>query len=448
MNMHDAMPAFEPEEQPGTPSPFDTFLDQARATKERLEETARDLPESWADPDPAAITRLPDSRHPVKHLYAKRTGLQSSRDNFLYAARQCCERLQGLPPRSLTMEDVYAYPWHLVDADMAADYARLIYATYDLASSRNGYISTLRQIAQACHRARLISIARRDEILEELPTVAPGESTRRRRLAQVEIQALLDACQDGPAGVRDAAVIAFFATTGVRVSELVAIDIRDWGQRDRSVLLRHTKNGRPHTVFVHPGTHDYLIAWLQVRGSGPGALFSWSGGPFTGAPVHRATVRQWLRHRQQLAGIAKFGTHDFRRTLVSTLLRHHDISLVSQLVNHKKAASTYIYDMASEDEQRSAINGLGLLPPARPTGPDDDENPDVTGVPACAPQPYGSSPTRRPRSSASARRRCADCAAATPTPSHVGRWKGRCGVWPRPSAPGSARSTHSSGSCS
>lgn len=254
-----------------------------------------------------------------------------------------------------------------MDVDAAADYARFIYGRYSTVSTRNDYISVLRQLITACHRAGLISIARRDEVLEELPTVAPGPSARRRRLAMVEIEALLTACVSDPSdeGCRDAAVIALFATTGLRMCELVDIRICDWDRAEGTIVVRHTKNGHPHTLFVHPSTDAYLRRWLERRGSTnpQEALFSWPGGPRKGAPVCTDTARSWVKKRQIAAGIAPFGTHDFRRTFASILLRTHDLPTVGRLLNHRKPASTLIYDMASDDEQRSAVNTIELTAP-------------------------------------------------------------------------------------
>lgn len=346
------------------PTAFDGFLARARQQRDLEQSTPDCRPESWADPDPSAITRLADTKHPVRHALDRRVGLRNSRRMYYLNLRRICERLQGLPPQTLAETQVMEYPWHLVDAEVAADYARSINARYSNRGTRNEAIGGLRQIITACRRAGLISGARRDEVLEELPIVSPGPSTKRRRLTHAEISALIQACLDDGrrTAIRDAAVIALFATTGMRSCELVSIDMKDWNRTERTILLRSTKNGRDHTVFVHPVAETYLQSWAALRGDGPGALFSW---PHIrgGQPVATCSVRDWVNRRRVQAGVAPFGTHDFRRTVATTLLRSHDLSLVSRLLNHSKPASTLIYDLASDDEQRAAITGLGLLAP-------------------------------------------------------------------------------------
>lgn len=379
MTMHKASPESKDlQEDLGTVTPMDAFVARARRVRDRQEansDTGR--PESWAEPDPEAIRALPRRKHPVHAVLDRKGGLPKSRDTFRLVLRRCCERLQGLEARSLSMTDVENYPWHHVDADLAAQYAREVYAAYDVIATRNDNISPLRQIITACCSAGLISVARRDEVLEELPTVAPGESRKRRRLANVEITALLMACQDGTdEGTRDAALIALFATTGIRISEAVAIRVSDWDVAADTIVIRSPKNGRRHVVFVHPVTKEYLLRWTTRRGTDDpeGALFSWPGGPRKGAPVCTDTARSWIRRRQVAAGVAPFGTHDFRRTFASTLLRTHDLALVGRLLNHTKPTSTLIYDLASDDEQRNAVGSIALTDLLPPDQVDTDED--------------------------------------------------------------------------
>lgn len=196
-------------------------------------------------------------------VLAHKHGRSSHGKAFRQRIRQCAEALSNHSTR-MGWAEVMSYPWHHVDADAAADYARSVHAKYTNRGSRNVYMSVLRQIVRECYRSGLISAARKYEILEELPTHRPGASSKGRRLVQVEIAALMTYCDsDGDAGVRDAAVTAVFATTGMRISELVDLELTDWDRVDDSLLLRRPKNGRPHRVYVHPVARARLLAWLE-----------------------------------------------------------------------------------------------------------------------------------------------------------------------------------------
>lgn len=323
--------------------------------------TAR--PESWANPDPDAILALPDRKHPVTKVLANKHGRSSHPKEFRTRIRQCAEVLTAHPKASngrMDWDQVMAYPWHHVDADAAADYARSMHAKYSNRGSRNVNMGVLRQIVKECYRSGLISAARKYEILDELPTRRPGASSKGRRLAQVEIAALMTYCDsNGDTGVRDAAIIAVFATTGMRISELVDLELTDWDRVDDTLLLRQPKNGRPHRVYVHPVTRARLLAWLQVRGDHPGALFTRLGDT-DGAHVSTTFVRGWLARITTGADVAPFTSHDFRRTFASTMLRSHDPALVSKLLNHKSLEATLVYDLASADEMRAAVATVEL----------------------------------------------------------------------------------------
>lgn len=356
---------------------FAAFRAEAAARRERHTRQDAARPADWADPDPAALTGLPPRRNPVARVIARQKE-GDSRYNFVYKLRVTCARLQGVDRDTVSVEDVHAYPWHQLDADAAEDYRRDIYRQYPRQSTRNDHVSVLRRVVTECHRVGLISALRRDEVLEQLYTVAPGPSTRRRRLTPGEIESLLGACEDQAdprAAARDTAMVAVLRTTGMRSVELARLDLADWDTDETTLLLRDTKNGRDHLVFVHPDAVPYLTRWVALRGTAPGALFT----PLTGSS-HRHLDAQYVHQRIQVhartAGVAPFGSHDFRRTFATELLRHHDPALVGKLLNHTKLTSTLIYDLAGEDEQRAAVARIEL-PSAPEATPDLD---DVDGA--------------------------------------------------------------------
>jgi hypothetical protein len=146
--------------------------------------------------------------------------------------------------------------------------------------------------------------------------------------------------------------------------------------------------------------------------------------PLTGdeRSLHPASVRFMLASRAALAGIPTFGFHDFRRTFATELLRTHDIALVGKLLNHQKLASTLIYDLADEQQQRQAVASIDL--PAPPLD-------DTSAAPAPTPRPdhgavAGLPPRctrlarRRPRCSSSAGSRSAGSPTATGTTRRAG----------------------------
>ena len=58
------------------------------------------------------------------------------------------------------------------------------------------------------------------------------------------------------------------------------------------------------------------------------------------------------------AGIEPISCHDFRRTVVTTLLRTTDAAIVARLVGHKSLETTFRYDKTPLNLQRHAVGSL------------------------------------------------------------------------------------------
>jgi integrase len=332
--------------------------------------------DDWADPNPDAIAALPAHRRPVGRVLARRGGRPKSRATFAAQLNQVSRLLQqaaGIEPGQEVVRD--DYPWHQLDADLADRYRQLIHARYRNVGTRNLYLSALREVLRERFRAELMSARRFETLTTALPTKAVGRTGRGRRLSGEEIAALLGACLADPQprrAARDAAVIAVFATTGIRSSDLVDLDLGDWDDEQRSLYLACTKNGHPHTVYLPAVAAEYLDRWSSVRGATPGPLFTKVVGPPL-QPMAYSTVATLLRVRAGQAHVKPFGSHDFRRTVATILLRTHDISIVSRILGHRDVASTGVYDLSDAEDCRAAVETLPIPDPAsNPVTPPED----------------------------------------------------------------------------
>lgn len=328
-----------------------------------VDESKRGEDGDWFDPCPAAGLDLGLGHTPYdRTLQRWREGV--SRDRAKSRFRMARRFLSGSRGVDVSEDALRAHPWHQLTVDDARDVHAAIARHYGTQASRNDLICVLRAVIRECYKLGLLSALRRELLLEELYTIAPGASTRRHRITDKEFDRLMDACLEVGtefARARNSAIVALFFTTGIRVSELVHLSLADWDRREDSLVLTRTKNNDPHTVYLHPGTKALLLTWLEVRGEAPGRLFPGAGKPL-GRAVHPASIRYMLRTRCRAAGIPTFGTHDFRRSFATTLLRRHDAALVSKLLNHRKLTSTLIYDMSSADEMRAAVESINLRP--------------------------------------------------------------------------------------
>ncbi len=167
-----------------------------------------------------------------------------------------------------------------------------------------------------------------------------------RVLTREDMQALLTAIPgDSPQAIRDRAVLETLYSTGVRVSELCGLDLKDidlsrrraivWGkgQKERVVFLTEAAAAaiRDYVLLARPALLD---------GRRLGALFIGRRGR-----IHRTTVTGIIRRAARLAGIHKHITpHTFRHTFATHILENDvDIRCVQELLGHERLSTTQIY---------------------------------------------------------------------------------------------------------
>jgi len=185
------------------------------------------------------------------------------------------------------------------------------------------------------------------------------------RLAEVErVIAAVDSSR--PLALRDRAILEFLYSTGVRISELIAIHLAecDWDERVVRVTpawrrVRRRSSGRSETVRVGPkGDKARIVpigrraveaarAWIEderifLKGSASeGALFLNA----RGRPLTRVGAWKIVRRYVDKAKIGRRITpHTFRHTFATHLLeRGADLRAVQEMLGHADIATTQIY---------------------------------------------------------------------------------------------------------
>ncbi|WP_370248739.1 tyrosine recombinase XerC [Nocardioides sp.] len=185
-----------------------------------------------------------------------------------------------------------------------------------------------------------------------LPAVLRADEAR----ALVE-SAVAGAAERGAVGRRDAAVLELLYATGVRVGELVGLDLDDV-DRDRRVLRVLGKGRKERTVPFGRPAELALDRWL-VQGrpelarpdSGP-ALFLGA----RGARIDPRAVRT-LVHAAIAAvpGAPDLGPHGLRHSAATHLLEGGaDLRSVQELLGHSSLATTQRYTHVTTDRLRRA----------------------------------------------------------------------------------------------
>lgn len=126
---------------------------------------------------------------------------------------------------------------------------------------------------------------------------------------------------------------------GLRVSEVVRLNMGDIGRDFASISIRRSKGSASKT---YPMTNKSKLAvkkYLQLRGTEPGALFRSCRGRYSRSAIQKI----WERYRDDI-GCSELGIHSLRHArAVSALDAGLDIADVQDLLGHKAIASTLIY---------------------------------------------------------------------------------------------------------
>ncbi len=161
--------------------------------------------------------------------------------------------------------------------------------------------------------------------------------------------------ESSPEGMRDKAMLELLYASGLRVSELVGLDIRDVDFEAMTVRCVG-KGARERMIPLHEEAITVLAAYLAVTRPGlateetDGALFLNTRG--------RRITRQgfWLRLRAYAgrAGItSKLTPHTLRHSFATHLLRGGaSLRHVQELLGHASIATTQIYTHLTNDHVR------------------------------------------------------------------------------------------------
>lgn len=172
-----------------------------------------------------------------------------------------------------------------------------------------------------------------------------------------EMDRLLDhtAFPDNFAGRRDHLILLTFYTTGMRLSELVGLDVDSfsWPRSEVKVLGKRNKHRViPFGPELYAHLQTYLGERRQVCGTDDGPFFVDGEGRRLTAPKVRETVKHYLG---LVTTSHKRTPHVLRHTFATAMLNNGaDLEAVKDLLGHESVATTQIYTHATFNELRQA----------------------------------------------------------------------------------------------
>lgn len=153
--------------------------------------------------------------------------------------------------------------------------------------------------------------------------------------------------------MRDLSMIDLLASTGIRVGELVKLNIRDVDFENRECVVIG-KGNRQRKVYFDARTKIHLQRYLSEREDNNEALFVSLLKPYDRLQISGVEIR--LRKIGRELNFSKVHPHKFRRTLATLAIdKGMPIEQVQQLLGHQSIDTTLQYAMVNQENVKNSF---------------------------------------------------------------------------------------------
>lgn len=157
------------------------------------------------------------------------------------------------------------------------------------------------------------------------------------------IEKMRDECKN----IRNLALIELLISTGIRVGELVNLDVKDVNFGDRSCIVQG-KGNKQREVYFDARAKIHLMQYLNIRKDDNEALFVSNNKPYQRLSI--AGVELIVRKLGKKTDVNKVHPHKFRRTLATMAIdKGMPIEQVQKLLGHVKIETTMHYAMVNQN---------------------------------------------------------------------------------------------------
>lgn len=162
-------------------------------------------------------------------------------------------------------------------------------------------------------------------------------------LSDEDLQALRDCCDCR----RDLAIVDLLSSTGMRVGELINLDIEDVDIQERECIVTG-KGNRQRPVYFDARAKLHLLSYLESRSDSSPALFVSLDG--RAKRLSSGAIEKRLKILGERARVNRVHPHKFRRTLATHAIdKGMPIEQVQKLLGHSKIETTMHYAMVNQN---------------------------------------------------------------------------------------------------
>lgn len=167
-------------------------------------------------------------------------------------------------------------------------------------------------------------------------------------ISDENLERLRDHCSEK----RDLAMIDLLISTGMRVGELVNLDIGDLDFEERECIV-YGKGDKERKVYFDARTKLHLQSYLANRVDSEPALFVSLNKPFQRLKISGVEIR--LRELGRRLEITNIHPHKFRRTMATRAIdKGMPIEQVQKLLGHQQIDTTMHYAMVNQSNVKSS----------------------------------------------------------------------------------------------
>ena len=292
---------------------------------------------------------LSDLRLFFRYVYAKRNSIDVLTDEF--------EKIDisGLDTNflcSISTDEIYDF------------------FTYVSIERRNNASSKSRKLSAI--KAFYKYVCNKKKLLEQNPAIdieAPKKKQSLPKFLSInESVALLNAIEsdtESKTKERDYCIITLFLNCGMRLSELVGINLNDIDRELRSLRVLG-KGNKERIVYLNDACRDALSKYLKIRNDEKYKKLN-TNALFISKQYKRLSNKtvQWLVYKYLgLAGLdyKHYSTHKLRHTAATLMYQTGkvDVRVLKEILGHEQLNTTQIYTHVSNKGMEEAINNNPL----------------------------------------------------------------------------------------
>jgi integrase/recombinase XerC/integrase/recombinase XerD len=263
---------------------------------------------------------------------------------------------EGLRGKSATTIKTYAHAiqqfqkWLDGAGTNLSDYARSDVQQYiDYLSAKKKTASTINKLWNAIKAYS--KWAGKKETIEDIAVVKVADIKKQapKAMDKIERNKLIRDI-DHTGNKRDYAILMTLLMTGIRVSELVALDVTDVevSNRKGSLLVRSGKGNKERVLPLNSEARRAIEKYLEERTDSDPALF-----------ISNRQERISIRSVQHLMEKNGHNAHQTRHSFITWLVRSgEDISVIQSLSGHSSADMILRYSMPSEEDKQKAVDHI------------------------------------------------------------------------------------------